>query len=599
MAQAGALLNPIRLPEGHRLALTWLVVLALLLLPCGAAHALDIIFSEGSSVGPVRESGGAPSPPDGPADPTARPEQQTSVPRLSISYNPWFTNTSVGGDGTRSFQPQGFFNRQDLTFDLDHSGPNGMYLTGQFFTRYTDDPQVNAGGQKVTFPGFFVEYGERDAFDIRVGNLPIQFSPYTFSRQGDGVQGRVIFPDKLGAWSFRGVLARLNNSQNGVQFRRFGYGLRFERELRMPDEHPIDNALFGLNAAWSSDDVGSMSDRFGVPEVNSSIYSFDAQMAFRVGLFLDGEYASSSVRTAGSGVTPGRQDGNATRFSVRHTDGPWNVGGAVEKFSPSFQSVTGSGTADLFRTDLFGGYSFGKIARLDLGIQSFHNNLDGQLLQTFKSRFKRVGLTLRPLADSSVKALQPLFFNIGFSTFDAFDSALTNRTTDQWSLAAGYSFGRAAVTYSFQDQSAVDRVNATLNRGNTTHSVQLSYRVPFNKDGSFAMVPSIGATFANSRDTFAGLNSTTDNVVYGLSTELGGEWRLGFAQTVNEGSRPQSVGGLRTTLQVSRRAELAYRARTNSDMQLGIEWNDRNYGDSLPGFSYRNAQLNAFMTSRF
>ncbi|NDD31096.1 MAG: hypothetical protein EB084_22815 [Proteobacteria bacterium] len=584
------------------LTLSWL-------LAARPSPALDIIFSEGAAISPVREAGGAPAPPAATPSasptssqgesPTAVPAQQATTPgqpagpkAVTVNLHPYFTTTNVWGDGARSFQANGLLNRQDVTVDLQLSGQNNHYATGQVFTRYTDDPMLYGGGGHVKVPGFFIEYGQRDRFDLRAGNLPVQFSTLSFSRQVDGLQGRFFFPDATGVWGVKGVAARMNNGQNGVSYRKFVYGLRLEREFRPGPTNPVEHATAGLNAVLTHDDQSSISMYDGVPFTASSLYSIDTQIAFRGGLALDGEYATSIVSTSGSYTGPTLVTGSGGRLSLRQSAGPWNAGATIERYSPSFTSLTGSASADLYRTDAYLGYAFGQEVRVDLSLQNNHNNVSRQLLTTFKSMNQRVGLTLRPFASSKDMALQPLFFNVGFNTFDAVDPATTNRLTRQWLASSGYSFGPAAVTYSYQDQNLVDRLVPTLNRDDATHTAQVSYRIPIGKrDSRVAVTPSIGATFTKSYDPSTSLNSPTDNMVYGLTAELGNEWRLGFAQTVNQSIRPEASIGWRSTLQVTRRAEVSYRPQHAPDTQISLEWNDRSYADSLPGYGYGNNQF--------
>lgn len=557
--------------------------------------SLEVRFPEEATEGEVVVPKNAPRPPD-----SRRPGSSGADPEVEITYVPTATNSSVSGESRRSFYQDGFYNRQDLVVNLNHRGEDGVYLRAQLGTLYSDDPQLRAGGPVVRFPSAFVEVGQRDNFDVRVGQLPVNLSRYSFFRQVDGVRGRLLFPDDLGRWSLEGVLSRAQTPRGLDRFQRTAHGARVGREFLFEDESFMDWLRVGANASWVSDQHGSLSqrERNGLPVVNGQVTSFDLSARLRGGWQLDGEYGFSQATVSGDNSVFGQGDfeGRAGRIGLRYFRGAWSGGADYERVSPGFRSLVGAAAADLERTNAYLGYSITPEIRLDGAWRTSRNNLSQRGLSTFETSVVTTGARLTPFAQSEVDALRPLSFDVGYSANNTRLGAFSDRNTDEMSFAIGYYFGPAALTLSHRDRDTVDGINSTFDRREQIQTARLSYRVPLGE--GWAVTPSVGTTFSRALAVQAGTTAQNDNLTYGVSADLGRQWRFDYAQNVMESLHP-SLFLTRDSLNISRRASLNYLPKAGDDLSLGLQWADRRLSDTLPGTDVASNQFTALLRSRF
>lgn len=571
--------------------------MALILLLLAPVQAVEIRFAEESSEGEVVVPKNAKAPPAG-----AGQEIPKSSEVFQVDYTPRFTSSSVQGQSGRAFYADGGYTRQDLVLNLNQQTSDGHYLRASVGTLYTDDPVLRAGGPTVSFPSAFVEVGKTNSYDLRMGQVPVYFSRYSFLRQVDGLKAQVHFPDELGRWSLEGVLSRTQTPRGLERYRQSAHGARISRRFDFQDS-ALESVELGFNNSWSSDESGSLnpaeSQFLGVR--NGHVASLDMAVNFDNGLQLDGEYGLSDMDLSGTQSVAGQGnfEGRAGRLGARYFQGPWSGGVEYERISPGFRSLVGAAAPDLERLNGYVGWSVAPQARFDGSWRSSINNLGGQLTNSFEMRGSRLALRLTPWAESDLAALRSLGLEIAHNGSQMELGTFSSRKSDEMAYTLSYYYGPAALTVSHRDRQTRDSLNSLFDRDEQIQAASLAYRIGMGE--GFALTPSVGMNFSRAKNLQNLTTATNDNVTYGISGELGQYWRFDYAQNVVETLNPGTVFLTRDSLNIFRRASLNYMpwGRKRRDLVVGLQWADRELSDTLPGSYLGSSEFTAIIRSRF
>lgn len=559
--------------------------------------AVEIKFAEGSTEGDVVVPKNSVRAPDSEQTFTG-----TSTEIFEVDYTPRFTTGTVSGQDARSFYADGQYSRQDLIMNLNHQSADGQYLRASVGTLYTDDPILRQGGPTVRFPSAYVELGKANKYDLRVGQVPVYFSRYSFLRQVDGLRAQVHFPDDHGRWSLQGVMSRTQTPRGFDRYRQYAHGIRLSRELQF-DKAPVQSLTLGLNNTWTSDQGTSLtlnqSDTLAVSD--GRVSTVDVALQFDNGLQLEGEYGLSDLNVSGSQSVPAQGDykGHAGRIAARYFQGSVSGGVEYERVSPGFRSNVGAAAFDLERINAYGGWSISPEVRVDASWRSSLNNLGGQLPASFKMRGSTASLRLTPWAQSENTKLSPLALEIAHNNSLTQLGAFSDNNTDELAFTLSYYQGPLGLSLSHRTRETTDRVNPFFDRKEDIQNVAASYRIKFHDD--FVLTPSLGLNFSSAENIAAQTTAQNDNLTYGVSGEIAQKWRFDYAQNVVQTLNPGFGFGSRDSLNIFRRASVNYLpwGRDKQDLSLGLQWADRRLSDTLPGTTVDSSELTAIIRRRF
>jgi len=303
--------------------------------------------------------------------------------RAAITFDAKVYNRTASGH--QRFIPGGVESVAEFRAETYRNLSNGASVEAYIAPRLSTDRQLDS--KTAIVDRFGVRYFMPNQFEVTLGDISSEFTPYTLNRTILGLSAWRNF--SLGPVG----TARLSTAigprwQAGSAFRLDGFvtGIRLSTE-ELRDLGPyIEDMVVGLNLVKSYRGKRQRGDY-----LHSTVASMDASLRLKNGLSLMAELARSRA-------TDNKRDynGDAVLLRAAYRVGPLRLILDRERVGTGFTTVSGSAAADQERTNFWLRYRPNEWLSANVNFLHTRDNLTGNKAFTTRLDMPRYGLSISP-----------------------------------------------------------------------------------------------------------------------------------------------------------------------------------------------------------
>ena len=303
--------------------------------------------------------------------------------RAAVTFDAKVYNRTASGH--QRFIPGGVESVAEFRAETFRNLSNGASVEAYIAPRLSTDRQLDS--KTAIVDRFGVRYFMPNQFEISLGDISSEFTPYTLNRTILGLSAWRNF--SLGPVG----TARLSTAigprwQSGAAFRLDGFitGIRLSTE-ELRDLGPyIEDMVVGINLVKSYRGKRQKGDY-----LHSTVASVDASMRLKNGLSLMAELARSRATD-----NKREYNGDAVLLRAAYRVGPVRLILDRERVGTGFTTVSGSAAADQERTNFWLRYRPNEWLSANVNLLHTRDNLSGNKAFTTELDMPRFGLSISP-----------------------------------------------------------------------------------------------------------------------------------------------------------------------------------------------------------